>query len=465
MNLSSLLTFNRGRSLFLPFHGRGRALPIEMKRLLRSNPGVWDLPELPDLGGPLEVHGAIADSQKESAQIVGADHCWYGVNGATGLLQAALLAMAKPGQGILLPRNVHRSVINACILGDLVPIFFDLPFLSDRGHVKNPDDEWLKKILHSIDGLNIKIQACVFVNPTYQGYSSNMKVLIDRLHKYGVPVLVDEAHGAHFLFANQSNLPLSALSSGADLVVNSLHKSSIGLVQTAVLWMQGDLVDLELLETKLSIFQTSSPSSLLLASCQSTISESTSSHGRKRIMERLEDAQNIFSNLKRLGLPLLTNQDPFKLILHTAPYGISGFQADDCFISKGLVGELPEPGTITFCLGLASQRGLVSFMNKRWENLLSLYPKNKPLSPFIRPPIPLVSAPSIPLGSLFKYKSCKIPIQQAIGRTASEMVCPYPPGIPLVFPGEILDEKRIFWLSDQQKLWPQLTSGLLTVLA
>jgi lysine decarboxylase/arginine decarboxylase len=126
MALLPLLKKRLGRSLFLPAHGRGQALPREFKRLLRQRAGVWDLPELAEIGGPLEPEGAVGESQRESAAAMGADRCWYGVNGATGLLQAALLAIAQPGDAVLMPRNVHRSLIQACVLGDIKPLLKSL---------------------------------------------------------------------------------------------------------------------------------------------------------------------------------------------------------------------------------------------------------------------------------------------------------------------------------------------------
>ena len=119
MALLPLLKKRLGMSLFLPAHGRGRALPEEFKTLLRQRAGVWDLPELAEIGGPLETEGAVGQSQRDSASAMNADHCWYGVNGATGLLQAALLAVAQPGEAVLMPRNVHKSLIQACVLGDI----------------------------------------------------------------------------------------------------------------------------------------------------------------------------------------------------------------------------------------------------------------------------------------------------------------------------------------------------------
>lgn len=116
MGLFNLLSANRSENLFLPAHGRGNALPKKIQNLLKLRPGIWDLPELFEIGGPLIREGAIAESQKSSAYEVGVDRCWYGVNGATGLLQSALLALARPGQAVLMPRIYIKAVFtHACL--------------------------------------------------------------------------------------------------------------------------------------------------------------------------------------------------------------------------------------------------------------------------------------------------------------------------------------------------------------
>ena len=159
MALLPLLKKRLGRSLFLPAHGRGRALPEEFKRLLRQRAGVWDLPELAEIGGPLEPEGAVGESQRNSAAAMGADHCWYGVNGATGLLQAALLAMAQPGDAVLMPRNVHRSLIQACVLGDIEPLLYNVPYQTKQGHSAPPNLAWIQKVLADLPNHQRKIKA------------------------------------------------------------------------------------------------------------------------------------------------------------------------------------------------------------------------------------------------------------------------------------------------------------------
>ena len=130
-------------ALHLPAHGRGRGLAPGLRALLRRRPGSWDLPELPEIGGPLQAEGAVAESQAALAQLLGGQRCWFGVNGASGLLQAALLGLAQPGERVLLPRNLHRSLLHGCLLGQLRPVLFNLPFDAATGLWLPPAPEHL----------------------------------------------------------------------------------------------------------------------------------------------------------------------------------------------------------------------------------------------------------------------------------------------------------------------------------
>ncbi len=454
MRLSDLLKFKRGKNLFLPAHGRGKALPCEVKDLLRRKPGSWDLPELPDIGGICDPDGSIFRSQNMSAKLLGADYCWYGVNGATGLLQGALFAIAKPGQYVLMPRNVHKSIIYGCILTDIKPVLFDIPFLDDRGHWLPPDHRCIQQVFNTLHEQNIDVSAVVLVNPTYHGYASNLRTQIDLIHSYNIPVLVDEAHGTHFSFLIDKFTPEAALNSGADLVVNSLHKSLTGLVQTAVLCMKGDLIDPVNIQKSLSCLQTSSPSALLLSSCEASLSDWGKSSNSIRLQNLVKNAQEIFYQLCDYGLPVLKTDDPFRIILHTSRFGISGFEADNWFIKNGLVAELPEPGTLTFCLGFSSHRGLAKTLNKKWNQLLDESYRRDCYPPFEKAPFPQIMNPEASLSLSWNSQFESIPLLDAINRVCADLICPYPPGIPFSIPGEVLNEPLINWMINQSSLWP-----------
>jgi len=455
MGLITLLSGNRSENLFLPAHGRGKALPKKLRMLLKMRPGIWDLPELYEIGGPLIAEGAIAESQKCSAHKVGVNRCWYGVNGATGLLQSSLLALARPGQAVLMPRNIHKSCIQACLFGGLIPILFDVPFLSDRGHAFVFDRRWLERVFRKAKELDEDIAAVVLVNPTYQGYSADMESLIKEIHSHSLPVLVDEAHGAYLISQIRGDLPKSSLSFGADLVVHSLHKSAPGLVQSSILWSQGDKVDPFKIERSIDLLQTSSPSSLLLASCESSINELIESKGQKKLISRIEEAESFAEFLISHEVPLLKNKDPLRIILHTSKFGLSGIEVDKKFIKKRIIGELPEPGTLTFCLGFSSHKGLGKRFVGIWNEVLKSSLAQQKFFLFTRPPFELVSKPYKPCSLSWGSNFEKVKWKDSIGRISVDMVCPYPPGIPLLVPGEILDEARVDWLMEQRSLWPE----------
>ena len=451
--------------LHLPAHGRGKALPPALKRLLRQPPGSWDLPELPEIGGPLEGEGAVADAQARLASLLGVDGCWFGVNGATGLLQAALSALAGPGEAVLLPRNAHRSLIAACVLGGIRPVFLPVPFLSDRGHPGAMSAQCLERALKALPSIPEVIVGAVLVHPTYHGYGSDPTPLIAALHRRGLPVLVDEAHGTHFAFAAGEALPTSSLHAGADLVVHSLHKSAPGLGQTAVLWLQGMRVSAEAVKASLLRFQTSSPSALLLASCEATLNWMLSPAWERLLQRRLKEAHQLADRLRAAGLPLSRSDDPLRLILVTAERGISGLDADAWFMQRGLIAELPEPFCLTFCLGLASQRGLAARMQRLWRRLQMSQPSSGPLEPLLLPPLETSSTPELLPALAVRAPACELSLQDSGGRIAAEMICPYPPGIPLLIPGERIGLDRLEWLLDQHRRWPELVPGKVKVLA
>ncbi len=464
MGLLKLLSANRSENLFLPAHGRGKALPENIKNLMKLRPGIWDLPELFEIGGPLISEGAIAESQKSSAYEVGVDRCWYGVNGATGLLQSSLLALARPGQAVLMPRNIHKSCIQACLFGGLIPILFNVPYFTDRGHASVFDRKWLQSVFKKAREFEEDIAAVVLVNPTYQGYSADMESLIKEIHSHSLPVLVDEAHGAYFISQIRPDLPKSAIYFGADLVVHSLHKSAPGLVQSAVLWSQGDKVDPFTIERSIELLQTSSPSSLLLASCESSIKDLIESKGLKKLESRIDEAELLREFLINKEVPLLKNNDPLRIILHTSKIGLSGIEIDKRFMRKGIIGELAEPGTLTFCLGLSSHKRLGKKFVRIWDDIVRSLGQQEPCF-FKKPPFSIVSKPYKPCSSSWGSNFDKVNLHDAIGRISVEMVCPYPPGIPLLIPGEILDEARVNWLIDQKCFWPEQISDFVRVIS
>ncbi len=420
MSISSFLTKKFLKSLFFPAHNRGSALPKNFVKLLKNQPGYWDLPELPEIGSPLSQSGLIAKTQREFSKKFGAKGCFFGVNGASGLIQSAVIAMAKPGETILMPRNVHISVIKTCALQNIHPIFFDLEFSPETGHHKPISEIWLENVFKKINIRENKIVGVILVSPSYHGYAGDLEPLINLCHQKNLPVLVDEAHGSYFL----------------------------GLTQTAALWYKGDLVNENNLIKSINLLQTTSPSSLLLSSCEESIKDWLNKKSLSKYQKRILDAKSIYKKLIQKNVPLIETQDPLKIVLNTSKNGIDGFTADKFFYKNGLIAELPEMMTLTFCLGFAKQKDFLEIFEQLWKKLL-LNSKNLKRLEVLQSPFKLIQAPEIEIGIAWRSQTRSIPFSQSLNKISGDIICPYPPGIPLIVPGEKIDIDRFNWINNQ----------------
>lgn len=450
--LLPLLEHQAELALHLPAHGAGRALPAGLRRILRRAPGSWDLPELPAWGGPLLNEGAVAEAQDRCAEWMGARSCRFGVNGASGLLQAALLALAPPGSRVLLPRNLHRSLLHGCVLGGLEPLLYAPPFDPATGLWQPLPCSLLADILRTAQ-VQGPVAALVLLDPTYQGLRADLAPLVAMAHQQGVPVLVDQAHGRG-----------EAVAAGADLVVLSPQKVAGGLAQGAALFIQGDRVDGEALNRSLLWLQTSSPSALLLTSTAAALEQMLSGSGKALRLRAEQRARRLAHLLEQEGLPLVANQDPLRLLLHCGAFGVNGLKADGWLLEQGVAAELPEPAVILFCLGLAPPRRL----EQRLPSVLVQLRKTlggAPLPPVPPPPMPLLSNLAIPIGQAWRSPGTWERLGDAVGRIAADPLVPYPPGIPLLVPGERIDEARAGWLERLQQLWGDQITDTVRVMA
>jgi lysine decarboxylase len=333
-----------------------------------------------------------------------------------------------------------------------VPLLYDLPFDPRTGLWLPAPAEHLERVLALAMALPDPPRAAVLVDPTYQGLAADLAALVALLHGAGLPVLVDQAHGAG-----------GAVAAGADLTVLSLQKYGGGLAQSAALLLRVGLVDGAALERSLLWMQTSSPSALLLASCAAGLAELVSEAGHRRRDRACQRGLRLRRRLEDEGLAPLANADPLRLVLPTAPLGFSGLAADAWLLERGVAAELPEPGSITFCLGLrppaALERRLPALLRQLRRSL-----GGQPLPPFTPPPLPLLAAPQVPIAQAWRAAAELVPLERCTGRIAAEPVSPYPPGIPLLVPGEPIDAARCRWLLEQRRFWAGAMPARLRVL-
>ena len=459
--------------LHLPTHGQGRGLPQNLRRLVPAALARLDLPELPAVGGPLLETGAVADAQAAIARLWGSRACRFGVNGATGLLQAAVLGALRPGQRLLCPRSVHRSVLHAAVLAGIEPVYYNLPFDARLGLCRPPDVPWFEAVLKTLASQGPAVDLVLLVSPVYQGLSAPLAALVALCHRANLPVLVDEAHGSHF--RAHAGLPRDALAAGADLVVHSAHKSLPGLTQTAVLHWQGNRFNREDLNRGLLLVQTSSPSALLLAATEVAAAWPHQPEAEQLLARALQRAQIWRQRLQQDGWTVGHSDDPLRLRLCTLPLGVSGLELDDLLLNAGLAAELPEPAGLTCCPGLCPPPSALGKLRRALHAARAHIASRSTNGAVFRAlqdsenreaaPFPLVGRSVVSPRHAWFGCRCRIPLHQAHGRVVAEAVTPYPPGIPLVLPGEQLNREQCAWLARQQRHWRQPHLDTVTVLA
>ncbi len=274
-----------------------------------------DITEIDGFDNLHHAEGILKDAMDYAAEVYGSDRTYFLVNGSTCGILAAICAATVPGSSILMARNSHVSAYNALILGDLDPVYI-LPAAISPGGCSGIGEPLNAGIPGSVDPSDVekalqddtdhKIRAVFIVSPTYEGIVSDVTSIAAAAHSFGIPLIVDEAHGAHLNFApDDGYFPRSALSCGADIVIQSLHKTLPALTQTAVMHIRGDLVGPGRIEQFLNMFESSSPSYILMASIDECI-RYMNGEGRKE-MERYEKRLKTFysetSSLKTLRVP------------------------------------------------------------------------------------------------------------------------------------------------------------------
>jgi arginine decarboxylase len=243
-----------------PGHHKGQGIDLSLKVAWGEAVFQSDLPELPELDNLFAPEGVIAEAQELAAEAWGSDRTFFLTNGSTAGVIAAILAVCNPGDEVLIPRNVHRSIISGLILSGASPIFVMPEVDLDLGIAHGVTAETIEShLIH-----NPQIKAVLIINPTYYGVCGDLISIANLVHSYGLPLIVDEAHGAHFQF--HPALPIAALSADADLVIQSTHKTLSALTQSSMLHLKGDRINPGRLMRALELVQSTSPSYLLLAS-------------------------------------------------------------------------------------------------------------------------------------------------------------------------------------------------------
>lgn len=451
---------------YAPGHKQGRGMNPQMKDLVEKLGVKADLPELPELDNLFAPTNLIKLAQDLAAETFGAEHTWFLVNGSTCGIIASILATCQPGDKIILPRNIHQSAIAGLILAGARPIFLQPAYDSDLDLVGSLTPQVIEQALQQ----HPESKAVLLLYPTYQGVGGEIATIAKLVHRYNIPILVDEAHGAHFSF--HPNLPISALAAGADVAVQSTHKTLSSLTQASMLHLQGKLVSANKISQALQLLESTSPNYLLLASLDAA-REQMAVSGQKLMSQTLELAAIARQELNKLEVisvlelpqpltPGFASLDSTRLTLDVRKLGLSGFAVDDILHQKlGVTAELPLPQQLTFMITLGNTLDDIRQLIKACQSLAKDYRQKIPEKtvnlPYFSESIQIISE-IIPRQAFFS-PSKMVTAKKAIGELSAELICPYPPGIPVLMPGEKITGEAFTYLKQLQTAGAMITGA------
>lgn len=447
-----------GNSDFYPFHMPGHKRQYRNEGIKEfPNPFSMDITEIDGFDNLHRPEGILKDSLEWAASVYGSDKTYYLVNGSScGILSAISAAVSSRGT-ILMSRNCHKSAFHGVFLNQLeVKYIYPqiIPELGIQGGILAEDvEELLKKYP--------EIEAVLVVSPTYDGVVSDIREIAEVVHRFHLPLIVDEAHGAHFAFGKKFGYPVSALELGADVVIQSLHKTLPSLTQTAIMHVKKGFINIERLDRYVQMYQSSSPSYVFMASIENCICY-MEDEGMKKLGIFSEYLLSIRSRLAGMEqLKILSRDiighygvfdyDESKIIVSTRNTGWSGSQLDQLLreeyhLEMEMCGadyvtaitslEDTKEGLERLCLALLElDKRAGSRMNFTQEDSREISDNR---TSDILTGIYSTEECRCSISEAMDGKRYKILIQDGMEKVSAEFVYLYPPGIPIVVPGEVL---------------------------
>lgn len=438
-----------------PGHKQGKGIP-EIFRDIITPAGlrmeVSLMEELDDLHEPTTC---IKAAQDLAADLYGADAAYFVINGTTAAIQAMILAAVNPGEKIIIPRNAHRSIVGGIMLSGAQPVFVQPEIDQELGIAMGLSLESIERAMAE----NPDAKAVLVINPTYYGVASDLKTIAGRVHAKQMLLLVDEAHGPHFKFS--AELPLSAMDAGADIAAQSTHKILGSLTQTSMLQARFGRIDPERLRTMLSLVQSTSPNYLLLASLDAArwqmATQGESLIGKAvQLAQKLRQAINTIGGLYCFGEERLHSAGAFaldatKLTVTVSGLGLTGPEAEQILRHEYKIQcELSDRNNVLFILSLADTEKEAALLLGALRQMAAQRGEQAPLAPALSlPAIPQQRL--LPRAALFSATE-KQAFRQSAGSIAAEVITFYPPGIPIVCPGEIITREIIGYALAMQQI-------------
>jgi len=427
-------------SFDVPGHKRGVGVPILAdyfgSKLMELDTN--SLPRLDHAGNPTSV---IKEAQDLLADAYGADEAFFITNGSTAAIQTMLMSVISPGEKILLPKNSHKSALNGLILCGGIPVYMKPEICAKEGLAKNVT---LTEVRHQLN-LHPDAKAVFLINPTYFGYVTELGAIAELCHKRQVLLLVDEAHGAHFPF--HPEMPPSAMACGADMSAISVHKTGGALTQASALVVKGRRVALERVKQVVNILQSTSASYLLMGSLDGA-RYNLVKNGEAQLSKVLTLGMKARKELNLIpGISTVEEErgyDFTKLVMNVSGLSLTGFQVYELlWRDYDIQLELCETHHLLAILSLGDSKQSVEKLIAAMKEIAMKYVR---VGSEIVSEIELLSQEirviMSPREAYFSEKQL-VPFDKAIGKISGESIMAYPPGIPIISPGELITKEVI----------------------
>lgn len=444
---------NRPHPFHVPGHKMGHSFDSHARQRFSS---ILEL-DLTEISGTDDLHqpqGVIAEAQALAAEAFAAEETRFLIGGSTVGNMALIMTVCRPGDKILVQRNCHKSVFHGIIMARATPVFLVPAVDLATGVAAGVRREDVERALQA----HPDAKAVFLTNPTYYGMGIDLAKMAATVHRHDIPLLIDEAHGAHFGF--HPAFPRSAMQSGADAAVQSTHKMASAMTMSSMLHLQGGRIDRERLYRLLAMLQSSSPSYVLMASLDLARRHlALEAHEEwERLLPLLDKLRERTAKLEWLEWPqpcasrVYTTFDPLKLFLHLRTGQMSGFALQELMENHGIFPELADESHVLLAASAGtSQRDL--------DALVRLLESVSPKVELEEERILLHGVVSshylrqqaVPMHEAVDRPREAIPLEQALGRVVAEMVIPYPPGIPVLVPGERIDAEGLEMLAQLRR--------------
>lgn len=436
----------------IPGHKKGAGIDPEFRNFIGDDALSIDLINIGPLDDLHSPKGIIKKAQDLAAEAFGADYTFFSVQGTSGAIIAMIMAVCGPGDKIIVPRNVHKSVMSAIVFSGAIPIFIHPEIDKNLGISHGITTDAVEKALEQ----HPDAKGVLVINPTYFGVAADLKRIVEVAHSHGVPVLVDEAHGVHIHF--HEDLPLSAMQAGADMAATSVHKLGGSMTQSSILNVKEGLVSKNRVQAILSMLTTTSTSYLLLASLD-VARKRLATEGKELIDKTIKLANktrekiNEIESIHCVGPEILASKatfdyDPTKLIISVHELGITGYDTEKWLREQFQIEvELSDLYNILCLITPGDTERETEALIQALKTLSAECKKNE----FTTGEKTEVLLPDIPVLALtprdaFYSETEVVPFEQSAGRIIAEFIMVYPPGIPIFIPGEIITEENLLYI-------------------